>query len=317
MPPRPLEYNATLIRREDFTPELATFHVRYDEPLEGDPAFVPGQYVALGLNNEARPQLGSVRRSMSLASAPEQKDAFQFYVRFVRRPASSNPLTHLLWPMSEGDRLFMTRRPAGKFTMASTVGDADRRLMLCVAAGTGLAPFLSIVRSTKIRNPGADMSRIVLIHGASYPSDLCYADELSSYAEQNGLRYSCSVSRPKEAPSWNGDTGRAEDYFLPERLEDFETRVGLVPGELTPHSAAVLVCGLQGTIARCIERLAPRGFCPFHRRLRKALGLDEDHPPSLWWEQYDTEPVIDVKNSETVAALKRDLAGGLARFGGG
>jgi ferredoxin/flavodoxin---NADP+ reductase len=316
MPAKRLTYNGTLTRRADFTSKLAAFHIRYDEPLDRDPAFTPGQYVALGLNNESRPELGCVRRSMSLASAPEQKDALEFYIRLVERPESENPLTQLLWRMKEGDRISLTRKPAGKFTLQGTVGDSLSRIHVYVAAGTGLAPFLSMIRSRKIRDRKADMSRVILIHAASYPADLCYADELSRCATENGLRYFRSLSRPKEAPEWTGDTGRAEDFFLPERLEDFERRVGLGRGELTPRTAGVLVCGLQGTIARCVERLAPRGFVPSHRKIRKALGLGDEVPASLWWEQYDSEPVIDIKNEEVVAGLKRDLSAGLARRSG-
>ncbi|HEU4619719.1 MAG TPA: hypothetical protein VFV10_16900 [Gammaproteobacteria bacterium] len=314
-PPRPLEYNATLIRREDFTPELSAFHVRYDEPLGTDPAFVPGQYVALGLNNETRPELGSVRRSMSIASAPEQTHGFEFYMRFVRHPASDNPLTHLLWRRAAGDRIYMTRKPVGKFTLRDTIGEGDGRIRLLVAAGTGLAPFLSMVRSATLRDPDASLSGVVLIHGASYPADLCYSDELRLLAERNGLRYLPTVSRPHEAPGWTGDTGRAEDFFLPGRIESLEARAGLRAGELGARTAAVLVCGLQGTIARCIERLAHRGFVPFHRRIRHALGIEDERPASLWWEQYDAEPVIDLHDAEAVAALKRDLETGVALFG--
>lgn len=313
MPSKRLTYNATLTQRVDFTSKLAAFHIRYDEPLDRDPAFVPGQYVALGLNNDAQPELGSVRRSMSIASAPERTDALEFYIRLVERPESLNPLTHLLWKMQEGDRIFLTRHPVGKFTLNGTVGGSLSCLRVFVAAGTGLAPFLSMIRSARARDPKADMSSFVLIHGASYPADLCYADELAQCAAENGLRYFRTVSRPHEAPEWSGDTGRAEDYLLPERLEEFERRAGLGPGELTPSAATVLVCGLQGTIARCVERLAPRGFAPFHRKIRKALALGEDVPASLWWEQYDHEPVIDIGDEGILADLKHHLDAGLER----
>src|SRR5687767_11373047 len=131
MPPKPLTYNATLVRRDDHTSELTTFHVRYDQPLQEAERFVPGQYVAIGLNNLEKPEVGSVRRSMSLASAPEEHDAYAFYVRFVKQPESDNPLTHLLWKMRVGDGIFMTRKPVGKFTIEDTTGD-DERLKICV-----------------------------------------------------------------------------------------------------------------------------------------------------------------------------------------
>jgi ferredoxin--NADP+ reductase len=308
MAPKPLAYNAVLVRRDDFTAELTTFHVKYDEALKPEgPAFVPGQYVAIGLNNTEQPDKGSVRRSMSILSAPEQQEAYEFYIRWVKHPESDNPLTHLLWKMKEGDRIFMTRKPVGVFTVKDTVGESDPRWRLYVAAGTGLAPFVSMLRSEHLRDPKADMSRTVLLHGASYPGDLCYADELAGYAEQHGLHYFRTVSRPKEAPDWKGDAGRVEEYFKPDKLEDLEKRIGVAAGTLTPRTAGVLICGLQGTIAETITRLAPRGFVPDNRRIRKALEVPEDMPAHVWWEQYDNTPVIDVDDAALVGRLRDQL----------
>jgi ferredoxin--NADP+ reductase len=317
MPPKPLAYNAVLVRREDFTTELTTFHVRYDEALTdekaGGGAFVPGQYVALGLNNEARPELGSVRRSMSLASAPEQREAFEFYIRFVKHPESDNPLTHLLWKMAVGDRIFMTRKPVGVFTLDDTVGTGDGRICVFVAAGTGLAPFVSMVRSEILRDPKVDLGRYVLLHGASYPDDLCYREELERYAHENRLHYFRTISRPKEAPGWTGDVGRVEDYFKPERLAQLEDRIGLAPGAMRPDRVAILICGLQGTIGETITRMIPRGFVPDNRRIRKALEIPDEMPSTMWWEQYDNTPVVDINDPGLVARFKDELRAAWAR----
>jgi ferredoxin/flavodoxin---NADP+ reductase len=307
MAPKPLAYNATLVRRDDFTAELTTFHIKYDQPPEGESPFVPGQYVAMGLNNTEVPEKGSVRRSMSILSAPEQREIYEFYIRWVKNPESDNPLTHLLWKMKDGDRIFMTRKPVGVFTVKDTVGVGDPRWKVYVAAGTGLAPFVSILRSEHLRDPKADMSKTVLLHGASYPADLTYKEELEGYVKQHGLHYFRTCSRPKEVPDWSGDAGRVEDYFKPEKLEDLERRLGVAPGGLTPRSCGVLICGLQGTIAETIMRLAPRGFVPDNRRIRKALEIPEDMPPHVWWEQYDNTPVIDVEDAALVARLSAEL----------
>ena len=305
MPPtlqKPLLYNATIVRRDDHTQELTTFHVRYDEALGEDERFVPGQYVAIGLNNDADPELGSVRRSMSLASAPEEREAYGFYVRWVKTPESDNPLTHLLWRTKSGDRIYMTRKPVGKFTIEDTTGEDDR-IKLLVAAGTGLAPFLSMLRSRHLRDAKVDLSRFVLLHGASYVQDLAYRDELERYQAEHGLRYLPSVSRPAEATGWIGAVGRVEDFFKPGRIDELERAIGLGVGALRPERAAVLICGLQGTCAETIQRLVPRGFVPDHRRIRKALEIDEGVPSSIWWEQYDTTPVLDVDDAGRMAEL--------------
>ncbi len=307
-----LTYNATLAERVDLTDKLTLFRVTPDEPPESYPWFVPGQYCVLGMNNEAEPDKGSVRRSMSIASAPEDRGPVEFYIRYVSEPASDNPLTHLLWQTKPGDRLFMRVHAAGKFTIKDTSGYDDPRLKILVAAGTGSAPFVSIARSEILRDPKADLSKYVLLHGASYPSDLGHRDELLALSQSNGLRYWASVSRPHLAPDWTDDKGRVEDYFRPDRLLELESRLGVEPGTITPKNAVILICGLQGTIGTCITRLAERGFIPYHRKIRRALEVPEDAPNSLFFEQYDTTPVIDIKSPEVVAPLREALAKAMA-----
>src|SRR5689334_6121005 len=236
---KPLEYNATLTERVDITDALTLFRVTPDQMPEKRPWFVPGQYCVLGLNNQEKSELGSVRRSMSIASAPEDDGPTEFYIRWVAKPESENPLTHLLWKLKSGDRMYMRAVAAGVFTVKDTIGVDDPRIRVLVAAGTGSAPFVSMVRSELRRNPSADLSKWVLLHGASYPADLGYRDELMRLVETNKLKYWGTVSRPKEAPDWRGDTGRVESFFEPSRLEELEKRLGLAPGGFNPKNVVI------------------------------------------------------------------------------
>jgi ferredoxin-NADP reductase len=308
-----LEYNATLVERIDVTDALTLFRIRPDVMPAERPWFVPGQYCVLGLNNEARPDLGSVRRSMSIASAPEDEGPVEFYIRFVARPESDNPLTHLLWKLKTGDRVYMRPVAAGVFTIKDSVGDSDPRLRVMVAAGTGSAPFVSMVRSELRRNPRADLSRWVLLHGASYAADLGHRDELQAMVKNHGLRYWGTVSRPGVGDGWSGDIGRVEQFFAPDRLPELERRLGLEAGGFTPKSAAILICGLQGTIGQTITYLLDRGFVPDHKRMREALGVPATTAASLFYEQYDTEPVIDIKTPEVIAPLRERMQVALAK----
>ena len=309
---KPLEYNATLVERIDLTPSLSIFKVQGDPDVKAHhESFVAGQYVVLGLNNEERPDLGSVRRPMSIVSAPEETGPLEFYIRYVNHPESDNPLTHLLWEVGAGARMYCGPRIVGKFTLEDTVGADDSRLKICVAAGTGLAPFLSYARSACLRDPHRRLEDFVILHGASYPADLGYREEMEQLAAAKGLHYFPTVSRPKEAPEWRGDTGRVEDYFLPERLLELERRIGRPEGSLRPSSSAVFICGLQGTIGKTVVRLLSRGFVPENRKLQRALEA-ESLAPSLFFEQYDTTPVVDLKDEELMADLRRQLREALA-----
>jgi ferredoxin--NADP+ reductase len=310
-----LEYNATLVERIDVTDALTLFRVKPDQPPAEKLWFVPGQYCVLGLNNEAQPELGSVRRSMSIASAPEADGPIEFYIRWVAKPESENPLTHLLWKQAKtGARVYMRTVAAGVFTIKDTIGLDDPRIRVLVAAGTGSAPFVSMVRSEILRDANADLSKYVLLHGASYPADLGYRDELMALTDRNKLRYWGTVSRPKEAPDWKGDVGRVESFFEPGRLEEFEQRLGLPPGGFTPKNVVIYICGLTGTITGTIVPLIDRGFVPDFKRIREALGVPPETKDSVFYEQYDTEPVINIKDPAVVEPLKVRMQAALAKL---
>jgi ferredoxin--NADP+ reductase len=313
MAPKALEYNATLVERVDLTDALSIFKIKPDQMPAERPWFVPGQYCVLGANNLAKPELGSVRRSMSIASAPEDAGPVEFYVRFVSKPESENPFTHLLWKIRPGDRIYMRPVAAGVFTIKDTIGGDDPRLKVLVAAGTGSAPFVSMVRSELHRDPGADLSRYVLLHGASYPADLGYRDELTGMVARNGLKYWGTVSRPKEAQGWTGDTGRVEAFFEGDRLQELERRCGLPPGGFTPRNVVVYICGLTGTITGTVVPLIDRGFIPDFKRIREALGVPPEAKDSVFYEQYDTEPVINIKDPSVVAPLRARMQAALEK----
>jgi ferredoxin--NADP+ reductase len=310
---KPLEYNATLTERIDITDALTLFRVTPDQPPAQRPWFTPGQYCVLGMNNADKPELGSVRRSMSIASAPEDDGPIEFYIRWVAKPESENPLTHLIWKVKAGDRMYMRPVAAGVFTVKDTVGLDDPRHRVMVAAGTGSAPFVSMVRSELRRNPNADLSKWVLLHGASYPADLGYREELMQMVERNGLQYWGTVSRPKEAPDWKGDTGRVEAFFEGARLTDLESRMGLPPGGFTPKNVVIFICGLTGTITGTILPLIDRAFVPDFKRIREALGVPADIKDSVFYEQYDTEPVINIKDPTVVEPLRARMQAALGR----
>lgn len=83
--------------------------------------------------------------------------------------------------------------------------------------------------------------------------------------------------------------------------------MGLNSGSLGPDQAVVLVCGLQGTIGDSLVRLAKRGFVPAEKKIRKKLEIPEELPGSFFFEQYDSDPVIDLENETLIQELKIDL----------
>jgi ferredoxin--NADP+ reductase len=307
---KPVVYNATIVCRNDLTDTLAIFQIAADQPPRMHPWFRPGQYCVLGLNNDETPALGPVQRPMSIVSAPEAEGPIEFYIRRVARPRSPNPLTSLLWKLGAGDRIHLRAAAAGLFTIADTIGAADGRLLVMVAAGTGLAPYISMIRSEVSRNPDVDLEKWVVLHGASYPVELGYREELLKLCSTNHLQYWGTVSRL--APGWSGDCGRVETFFEPDRLSELESRLGLPQYGFTPENVVVFVCGLTGTIHETVTRLVDRAFVPSVENVRTALGVPAGIPSSVYVEDYDPdEPVIEVDDPRVMEPLRTRMQAAL------
>lgn len=283
--------NATLVERIELDPTLLIFRIRPDAiPAPDEPWFLPGQYVTIGA--------AKIQRAYSIASDPEERRWLEFYIRFAREPATASPLTHLLWTMPVGARLHLGGKIAGRFTLERTVPAGDTRFKLLVAAGTGLAPFVSMVRRAKRVGDAEVLGRFVVLHGVSHPHELAYRDELEDTASQDGMRYLPTVSRPAAHPEWTGLTGRVESLLEVGRLGSVEIR---------PDQAVVYVCGFRDTIAGSVRRLLGRGYIPEDRRLRRMLGIPDSSAPSLFFEQYDLEPVFDANDEGLIASLRAEL----------
>src|SRR4029079_15819160 len=110
------------------------------------------------------------------------------------------------------------------------------------------------------------------------------------------------------------DTGRVEAFFDGARLDDLERRLGLPPGGFTPKKFLFFICGLTGTTTGTIIPPLDRGFVPDFKRIREALGVPADVKDSVFYEQYDTEPVINVKDPAVVEPLKARMQAGLAKL---
>lgn len=289
-----LDYNATVTYANYLTETLALYRVEADTPIE---RFIPGQYAILGLNH---PEKGGVMRAYSIASPPYlHADYLEYYIRYVSKPTSDNPLTHLLFKVKEGDRILQRNKIQGHFTEEKCMGGSDPRLRVLVASGTGLAPFTSMVFE-RHHNAG-NTDGYAIIHGASYDFDLGYRAELESIMNQGSAkRYLATISRPKEVPNWKGLTGRVENLFSPEALPNIEKEMDLGAGGFNPKNCTVMICGLQGTIANTVMFLLHRGFVPGDKKMRRTFGIPEDAPASLYYEQYDTDPIIDPKDEALV-----------------
>lgn len=223
--------------RVDWAPDLFTLTVAADiEP------FHAGQFLNLGAHDGER----WVKRAYSVASAPGQPPEF-FVVR-----VDGGAFTPFLHGLQPGDRVGVSRAAAGHFTL-ELVRDAP--LLWLVCTGTGLAPYLAMLRTEE---PWTRFGRVILVHGVRKAADLAYRDELAAMNLARGGRLSWIpvVSREPEAPGVLH--GR-----IPANLAAIEARA---TAEIRPDTSQILLCGNPEMVEELETALAARGLTKNRKR---------------------------------------------------
>jgi ferredoxin--NADP+ reductase len=254
------ETNAIVTYREDLNDELAVFRVR---PLEGTlPAFLSGQYAELAIPEPPGSEVKTQRRSYSIASAPSGSEELEFYIVRV----TDGYFTPQLWNLKPNDRIWLGPKVKGKFTLEEMPPGKD---LIMVATGTGLAPFLSMIREHRDSPP---WRRVVLIHGARFERDLGYRRELEEYAVRlPWFIYIPALTRDLENTAWSGLRGRVQTIFSSGELE---RRLG---EELSREFSHFLLCGNPQMIDDVQALLEARDF-----HLHKKKNPGNIHVERYW-----------------------------------
>lgn len=244
-------YNARVVARRDIHDSLMLLRVGRER---GEvPAFEPGQFSNLGLLEEGHdPRL--MRRAFSIASPCSARDYFEFYVQRV----DQGVFTTRLWKLEPGDSLWLDPLVYGHFTLADVPPNAN---VIFVATGSGLGPFLSMLREYQGKRR---WKTAAVIHSARHAADLGYHEELTALAARDpDFRYVPTLTREPLHSGWKGLRARVQKLFEPELFSETFGR------ELTPVDAKIFICGNPEMIVQLSAQLGEQGFRP-HRR--KAPG---------------------------------------------
>jgi ferredoxin--NADP+ reductase len=264
--------NAVLAQKAVVAPGLVIMRVVPDG--WSLPEFVPGQFAALGLPGSAPRCDGSepeeepaepdkmVSRAYSIASSPLDRDYLEFYIILVE----TGGLTPRLLNLEIGDRLWLSPKITGRFTLESIPADANVVLM---GTGTGVAPYVSMARTVL----GGSDRRLAIVHGCRHSWELGYASELTSMHRINpALTYLPMISRPQLEPiGWTGLTGYVQDVWSKGIIDE---KWGFHP---TPENTHVLLCGNPAMIEDVEALIQREGFT---EHTRKAPG--QYHVERYW-----------------------------------
>ncbi|HEY2945104.1 MAG TPA: hypothetical protein VGN09_21905 [Vicinamibacteria bacterium] len=210
---------------QSLSPLLGIFRVK---PAAGNrfPEYEAGQYIALrredcaltrrvtdadgrvryvpDLDATGAQRRGPVSHAYSISSAPYEtrQDGFlEFYVvREMDEEGRPGRLTESLFRIEPGkdDEVIYFDRIAGDFTLPRRAAGFPHVLM--VASGSGLAPFVSMVKQLDFEagEGRRDATRYTLLHGNRTAEELAYHRELEAIAAAGRIdfRYLATVSRP-------------------------------------------------------------------------------------------------------------------------
>ncbi|HXX68772.1 MAG TPA: ferredoxin--NADP reductase [Polyangiaceae bacterium] len=206
--------------------------------------FRNGHFVMMGLEVEGRPLL----RAFSLAAA-DYDEHLEFYSIKIPDGALTSRLQHV----ESGHRVLVGRKPTGTLLVENL--RPGKRLYL-LATGTGLAPFLSIIRDPATYER---YETVVLAHGVRRASDLAYQsfieDELPHHelvgeqVRQQLLYYPTVTREPYR------NQGRISDLIESGKL----SRNLSLPALDAEHDRFML-CGSPGMLKDLVAILEAKGF---------------------------------------------------------
>lgn len=133
--------------------------------------FKNGHFTMIGL---PRSDGRALLRAYSIASA-NYEDRLEFFSIKVE----DGPLTSKLQHVQPGDDILVSRKPTGTLVHDHLL--PGRHLYL-LSTGTGLAPFLSIIKDPEVYE---QFDKVILTHGVRHRNELAYADTIRDALPNN------------------------------------------------------------------------------------------------------------------------------------
>jgi len=231
------QFSSTVIAIRDLTYDIkeVLFDLG-DDTIE----FEAGKYVQLVIPPYGKIK-DSTQRAYSMSSKPSNKNQLELLVRLVPGGIAT---TYVHQHLEVGQKLDLIG-PFGDFRR--TASDA---VMLCIAGGSGMAPFKSMFYD--MLEKGDIQREIWYFFGARTTMDMFYLDEMRELEKQlPHYHFVPALSEPQEEDGWNGPTGLITDVLDRYLKETIETEGKTLEGYL---------CGSPGMIDACNRVMNDNGI---------------------------------------------------------
>ena len=234
-------HEETVLTVHHWTDRLFSFTTTRDQALR----FSNGHFTMIGLKGEnGKPLL----RAYSIVSANYEEN-----LEFLSIKVPDGPLTSRLQHIKPGDKIIVGRKPTGTLLIDYLLPGKNLYLL---GSGTGLAPFISIVRDPVTYER---FEKVIVVHGVREVAELAYHDHLTvdlprheflgEFAAEQLLYYPTVTREPYK------NMGRITDLIQTGKLQ---ADLGLPP--LDPATDRIMLCGSPALLKDMKEMLEIRGF---------------------------------------------------------
>ena len=187
-------------------PDTKTLRLQW--PQGDDQEFKTGQFITLFF-----PDSPSYKRAYSLSSCALDRG---FYEVTIKRDGKMG--TRIVDWVNQGDKLWVIP-PTGRFL---PVLEPDKHL-LCIAGGSGVAPFRAFVRHA---TRSGLSTKITLLYSVRTAADIIFNQEFRSLEQQNPhFKFLVTCTRLPPDDPWPGRRGRIQAAWVREHIGDLGNTV--------------------------------------------------------------------------------------------
>jgi len=223
-----------------WTDKLFTFTTTRDPALR----FSNGHFTMIGLKVNNKPLV----RAYSIVSAN-----YEDHLEFLSIKVPDGPLTSRLQHIQVGDSIVVGRKPTGTLVIDYLV--PGKRLYL-LSTGTGLAPFMSIVRDPETYEK---FEQVILVHGVRQVDELAYHDLLVEHLPNHEFLGELVTSKLRYYPTVTREAYRNMGRVT-ELIESGKLSADLQVPLLNATDDRVMICGSPGMLRDLKHMLEGRGF---------------------------------------------------------
>lgn len=220
----------TITGVERHTPHVKVF--RFKPVKEGLPPFKPGQFVSLAFELDGA-TYGP--KPYSVSSSPLMQDGFELTIEKV------GVFTTAMFRLEAGAEVDVIG-PLGTFTLDDPVPEN----LVLVAAGTGIAPMMSMLRYAQ--DSGAK-GQVTLFYSCRTGADIIHKDELRHRSERDDFHLIQTLTRELPESPWQGHRGRLDEAVFKTHIKD-------------KPSARCYLCGSLEFTKSMIDALVEAGVPP-------------------------------------------------------